>query len=60
MVRKSLNALNGVKVKTVFHERQHKPHKHHETGESQERIAKCLNCTKPARECKGDCWGRSN
>ena len=60
MVRKSLNALNGVKVKTVFHERQHKPHKHHETGESQERIEKCLNCKKPARECKGDCWGRSN
>ena len=60
MVRKSLNALNGVKVKTVFHERQHNPHKHHEKGESQERIDKCLNCKKPARECKGDCWGRSN
>lgn len=57
MVRKSLNAI---KVKTVFNERKHKPHKHHETGESQERIDKCLNCTKPASKCKGDCFGRNN
>lgn len=60
MVRKSLNAIKGVKVKTVFHERQHNPHKHNGTAERQERIDKCLNCTKPAKECKGDCWGRSN
>ena len=60
MVRNSLNALNGVKVKPVFHERQHNPHKHYGTAERQERIDKCLNCKKPARECKGDCWGRSN
>lgn len=23
----------------------------------QRRIDKCLNCTKPAEECKGDCGG---
>ena len=57
MVRKSLNALKGVKVKTVFHERQHKPHKHHEKSEIKDQIKECLNCTKPAKECKGQCFG---
>ena len=60
MVRKALNAKSGIKVKTVFYERKHKPYKPNGTGESQERIEKCLNCKKPARECKGDCYGRSN
>ena len=60
MVRKSLNAFNGVKVKTVFNERKHTQHKQHTTAESQERIEKCLNCTKPAKECKGNCFGRSS
>lgn len=60
MVRKSLNVLNGVKVNTVFHERKHTPHKQHTTAGSQEQIEKCLNCTRPAKECKRDCWGRSN
>ena len=57
MVRKSLNALNGIKVKTVLYERQHNPHKHHGTVESQERIEKWLRCTKPVSECKGNCYG---
>lgn len=58
MVRKSLNAYAGVKCKTVFTERQTNPHKKHYTAESQERIDKCLNCTKPEKECKGDCYGK--
>lgn len=58
MARKSLNALKGVKGKTVFHETQHNPRKHHRTSESQGKIDKCLNCTKPAKECKGDCYGQ--
>lgn len=24
----------------------------------QRKIDKCLNCTKPAEKCKGDCFGR--
>lgn len=58
MVRKSLNALSGIKCTTVLYERQHNPHKQHYTTESKERIDKCLNCTKPAIECKGNCYGK--
>ena len=25
--------------------------------EAQRNIVICLNCTKPANECKGNCWG---
>lgn len=28
------------------------------TVSEQRKIDKCLNCTKPASECKGDCFGR--
>lgn len=38
-------------------QREHKPHKHHQTVDSQERVDKCLTCTKSAKECKGNCWG---
>lgn len=30
---------------------------HKTTREEQRRIDKCLNCTKPASECKGKCGG---
>lgn len=30
---------------------------HKLTREEQRRIDKCLNCTKPASECKGECGG---
>ena len=60
MVRKSLNARNGVKANRVLHERKHNPHKHHENSETQEQINHCLDCTKPAKQCKGDCYGRRN
>lgn len=56
MVRKSLNARNGVKANRVLYERKHSPYKHHEKDESQEQIKYCINCKKPARECKGDCF----
>ena len=29
-----------------------------QTAEPQERIAICLSCTKPAKQCKGDCFWR--
>lgn len=59
MVRKSLNVMKGVKVKTIFCETKSVPHKHHASAESQERIDNCLNCKKPAKECRGTCYGRN-
>lgn len=56
MVRKSLNALKGVKAKTVFNERKCNPHKHHSNYETKKQIDICLNCTKPVKECKGNCY----
>ena len=58
MVRKSLKVFNGVSGKTVFYERKSNPRKHHENKDAQEKIDICLNCTKPAKECKGSCFGR--
>ena len=56
-MKKSFNPQKGIKVKTVFNETKHTPHKKHRTPESQERIDICLSCTKPASECKGKCFG---
>ncbi len=58
MVRKSLNAMKGVKVTTVFHENKSKRKIRYGTSESAEQINNCLNCTKPVSECKGDCYGK--
>lgn len=58
MVRKSLNAVKGIKVNTVFHGKKYNSQKHYGTAESEERIMNCLNCTKPAKDCKGDCYGK--
>ena len=60
MIRKALNAMQGIKATTQLHQRTTTPHKKHRTVDSQERVDVCLNCTKPARECKGDCFGRSH
>ena len=56
MVRKSLNVLKGIKAKTILYERQRNPHKSPQTEANMEKINKCLNCTRPAKECKGDCY----
>lgn len=60
MIRKKLNALNGIKVKTSFSETKNNSYKQHRTIDSDEKVNICLNCTKPASQCKGDCFGRSN
>jgi phosphopantetheine adenylyltransferase len=59
MIKKAKNILRGVKATTDF-SREHRPHKHHRTIDSQDKIDTCLNCTKPASKCKGDCYGRSH
>lgn len=58
MIKKSLRATNGVKATTVLSDRQHKPYTH-KGSDSEEKIKMCLNCTKPASQCKGDCFGKS-
>lgn len=63
MVRKSLNVSTGIKCDDTFVARVHKKHKtpkFYNTGDRQERIDKCLSCTKPAEECRGSCFGRSS
>ena len=35
-------------------------YKKENTIDKQDRIDMCLCCTKPMRECKGDCFGRNN
>lgn len=59
MIKKAMNARKGIKGTTQLHERQKKPKKHHRTIDSQERVNLCLTCTKPAKLCKGDCFGRN-
>lgn len=56
MIKKAMNAKSGIKGTTQLHERQKNPHKHHRTTDSVFRRNICLNCTKPAKECKGDCF----
>lgn len=56
MIKKARNFLSGVKGTTQLATSKHKPHKHHQTIDSEEKVKMCLNCTKPASECKGDCF----
>ena len=58
MVRKSLRVYNGVKVNTNVGESKSNGQKERLPKESPSKIKKCLNCTKPAKECKGNCFGR--
>ena len=58
MIKKARNILKGVKGTTQTHERLSSPHKR--VAEPQERINICLSCTKPVKDCKGDCFGRSS
>jgi hypothetical protein len=60
MIKKSLNPLKGIKSTSQFGVTKYVPHKKTRTIDQQDRIDICLTCTKPARECKGDCFGRSN
>lgn len=58
MIKKARNILKGIKGTTQTQERRSSPHK--TIAEPQSRIDICLNCTKPANKCKGDCFGRSS
>lgn len=58
MIRKSLRVASGVKVKTNLGECKVNGQKDRIPNESQIKIEKCLNCTKPVEECKGNCYGR--
>lgn len=57
MVKKGMSIVRGIKGTTQFAERLQTPHKRHQKPAEDERIKICLNCTKPARECKGKCFG---
>jgi hypothetical protein len=56
MIKKSLNALSGVKVKTAY-ETKSKIKERPYTIDQKEKVNICLNCTKPASQCKGNCFG---
>jgi hypothetical protein len=58
MIKKAKNIIYGIKGTTQTHSRLSSPHK--TVAEPQSRIDICLSCTKPASECKGNCFGRSN
>ena len=58
MVRKSLRVMSGVKVKTNLGEKKSNGNKDKLPYESPTKIKNCLNCDKPAEECKGNCYGR--
>ena len=38
--------------------KKEKPNKKMFCGDTQDRIDICLTCNKPARKCKGQCFGR--
>ena len=57
MIRKALNPTKGLKGTTQTYQKKNK--KEHNIGiDSPEKIQICTNCTKPASECKGTCFGR--
>ena len=58
MIKKSMNAMSGIKASTQLYERKAKPNKKRPTIDSQERVDHCLTCTKPASKCKGNCYGK--
>lgn len=51
------NVTNGIKGTTQIENKYNKPTPKRYTAEPQERVNICLSCTKPASECKGQCFG---
>lgn len=57
MVRKAFTPLKGIKATTPLTNKKGTPHKQHKSIDDDNRIKICLACTKPASECKGNCFG---
>lgn len=57
MIKKNNNYLCGVKGTVQVLEKKGKK-KAYKTVDSPDKVDLCLNCTKPAKECKGDCFGK--
>ena len=55
MIKRTIRPYEGIKTFVDVEEKKQKPKKY--TKEPQSRINTCLNCTKPASECKGKCFG---
>jgi formate hydrogenlyase subunit 6/NADH:ubiquinone oxidoreductase subunit I len=51
------NITNGIKGTTNIPSTKDKKDGKRYTAEPQARVDICLTCTKPASECKGNCWG---
>jgi hypothetical protein len=51
------NITSGIKGTTQIRNKRGKGDGKRYTTEPQNRVDICLTCTKPARECKGNCWG---
>jgi hypothetical protein len=60
MIKSRKNITKGIKGSFNFYETKSASNKYFKTIDTQERIKICLSCTKPAKECKGNCFGRSN
>ena len=58
MVQKSLHTTKLIKGSFPINERKSTSRKNNDE-KVQERIDICLNCEKPEKECKGNCFGRS-
>lgn len=58
MVRKSLNAIRGIKGTTQIDTKNSNYQGERIPTESKSKIEKCLHCTKPVEKCKGSCYGR--
>lgn len=55
MMIRNKNILKGIKGTTQLAEEKPKKRKYVH-GDGPLRREKCLNCTKPASECKGECF----
>ena len=58
MKTRAKNILNGIKGTIETEPPKTKKRKRNRyTAEPQERVDICLTCNKPAKECKGKCFG---
>lgn len=57
MVRKAMNILQGIKATSVPPSNKGKKYNQNIGIDPKDRIDICLACKKPAKECKGNCFG---